>query len=67
MAAVSVRYIVHDVDAAIAFHCHELGFDEGMRPAPTGPAILRLPPKRLKGLEPSPQTPMRYLHHKSRC
>ena len=34
MATVSVRYIVHDVDAAIAFYCGELGFEEVMRPAP---------------------------------
>jgi catechol 2,3-dioxygenase-like lactoylglutathione lyase family enzyme len=35
MAKVSVRYIVDDVDAAIAFYCHELGFHEDMHPAPT--------------------------------
>jgi catechol 2,3-dioxygenase-like lactoylglutathione lyase family enzyme len=34
MATVSVRYIVHDVDAAIAFYCGELGFQEVMHPAP---------------------------------
>ncbi|HEX3329402.1 MAG TPA: VOC family protein [Gaiellales bacterium] len=34
MATVSVRYIVHDVDAAIAFYCGELGFEEVMHPAP---------------------------------
>ncbi|HET6865899.1 MAG TPA: VOC family protein, partial [Solirubrobacteraceae bacterium] len=31
---VSVRYIVHDVDAAIGFYCGELGFQEVMHPAP---------------------------------
>lgn len=35
MAKVSVRYIVDDVDAAIAFYCGELGFHEDMHPAPT--------------------------------
>ena len=34
MASVSVRYIVHDVDAAIAFYCGNLGFTEVMHPAP---------------------------------
>ena len=34
MATVSVRYIVNDVDAAIAFYCGSLGFSEQMRPAP---------------------------------
>jgi catechol 2,3-dioxygenase-like lactoylglutathione lyase family enzyme len=34
MATVSVRYIVDDVDAAIAFYSEQLGFDEQMHPAP---------------------------------
>lgn len=34
MPSVSVRYIVDDVDAAIAFYCGRLGFTEVMRPAP---------------------------------
>jgi catechol 2,3-dioxygenase-like lactoylglutathione lyase family enzyme len=34
MATVQVRYIVHDVDAAIAFYCQLLGFREEMHPAP---------------------------------
>jgi catechol 2,3-dioxygenase-like lactoylglutathione lyase family enzyme len=34
MATVSVRYIVHDVDAAIAFYVGHLGFQEQMHPAP---------------------------------
>jgi catechol 2,3-dioxygenase-like lactoylglutathione lyase family enzyme len=34
MATVSVRYIVHDVDAAIGFYCGELGFQVVMHPAP---------------------------------
>lgn len=33
MATVTVRYIVHDVDAAIAFYCGHLGFREVMHPA----------------------------------
>ena len=35
MAAVSVRYIVDDVDAAIEFYRDALGFHEEMHPAPT--------------------------------
>lgn len=35
MTSVSVRYIVHDVDPAIAFYCGHLGFTEVMHPAPT--------------------------------
>jgi catechol 2,3-dioxygenase-like lactoylglutathione lyase family enzyme len=35
MARISVRYIVNDVDAAIAFYCQQLGFHEDMHPAPT--------------------------------
>jgi catechol 2,3-dioxygenase-like lactoylglutathione lyase family enzyme len=38
--SVSVRYIVDDVDAAIAFYCGQLGFEEVMHPAPTF-AMLR--------------------------
>lgn len=34
MASVSVRYIVDDVDAAIAFYCRHLGFLEEMHPGP---------------------------------
>ena len=33
MPTVSVRYIVHDVDAAIDFYCEHLGFREVMHPA----------------------------------
>jgi catechol 2,3-dioxygenase-like lactoylglutathione lyase family enzyme len=35
MTTVSVRYIVDDVDAAIEFYCHRLGFEEVMHPAPS--------------------------------
>ena len=34
MAIVQVRYIVNDVDAAIAFYCQHLGFSEVMHPSP---------------------------------
>jgi catechol 2,3-dioxygenase-like lactoylglutathione lyase family enzyme len=34
MATVSVRYIVDDVDAALAFYCQHLGFEEQMHPTP---------------------------------
>lgn len=34
MATVQVRYIVHDIDAAIAFYCKHLGFQEVMHPSP---------------------------------
>ena len=40
MVSVSVRYIVDDVDAAIAFYCGDLGFTEVMHPAPAF-AMLR--------------------------
>jgi catechol 2,3-dioxygenase-like lactoylglutathione lyase family enzyme len=33
VATVSVRYVVDDVDAAIAFYCQRLGFAEVMHPA----------------------------------
>ena len=35
MATVSVRYIVDDVDAAIAFYTEHLGFRVAMHPAPS--------------------------------
>lgn len=41
MATVSVRYIVHDVDAAIAFYCEHLGFREEMHPAPSFAMLSR--------------------------
>src|SRR2546425_3081729 len=41
MATVQVRYIVHDVDAAIAFYCQHLGFHEEMHPAPTFAMLSR--------------------------
>ena len=41
MATVSVRYIVYDVDQAIAFYCQHLGFTEVMHPAPTFAMLSR--------------------------
>ena len=40
-AKVQVRYIVNDVDAAIAFYCQRLGFHEDMHPAPTFAMLSR--------------------------
>lgn len=41
MATVSIRYIVDDVDAAIAFYCQHLGFREEMHPAPAFAMLSR--------------------------
>ena len=41
MAAVSVRYIVNDVDRAIAFYRDMLGFTEVMHPAPAFAMLSR--------------------------
>ena len=41
MATVQVRYIVHDVDAAIVFYCQHLGFHEVMHPAPAFAMLAR--------------------------
>lgn len=41
MATVQVRYIVKDVDAAIAFYCRYLGFKEVMHPAPAFAMLTR--------------------------
>jgi catechol 2,3-dioxygenase-like lactoylglutathione lyase family enzyme len=40
-AKVQVRYIVNDVDAAIAYYCGHLGFHEDMHPAPTFAMLSR--------------------------
>jgi catechol 2,3-dioxygenase-like lactoylglutathione lyase family enzyme len=37
----SVRYIVEDVDAAMAFYTEQLGFEVVMRPAPTFAMLAR--------------------------
>ena len=41
MASVSVRYIVNDVDEALAFYTQRLGFQEVMHPAPTFAMLSR--------------------------
>lgn len=41
MPTVQVRYIVHDVDAAITFYCQHLGFREVMHPAPAFAMLAR--------------------------
>lgn len=41
MATVQVRYIVHDVDAAIAFYTRHLGFRLEMHPAPAFAMLSR--------------------------
>lgn len=54
MATVSVRYIVHDVDSAIAFYCQHLGFREIMHPAPVF-AMLERGDLRLVLSKPNPK------------
>ncbi len=41
MTTVSVRYIVNDVDASIAFYTKHLGFTTVMQPAPTFAILAR--------------------------
>jgi catechol 2,3-dioxygenase-like lactoylglutathione lyase family enzyme len=41
MPTVSVRYIVNDIDEAIAFYRNNLGFTEVMHPAPTFAMLSR--------------------------
>src|SRR5215467_11044540 len=41
MATISVRYIVNDVNAAIAFYTSHLGFAEVMHPAPAFAMLSR--------------------------
>lgn len=54
MATVSIRYIVDDVDTAIAFYCRHLGFEERMHPAPAF-AMLTRGDLRLNLSAPNPQ------------
>lgn len=54
MTSVSVRYIVHDVDAAIAFYTKHLGFREIMHPAPPF-AMLERGDLRLVLSQPNPR------------
>ena len=53
MATVQVRYIVHDVDAAIAFYTEKLGFKLEMHPVPVF-AMLTLGDLRLVLSVPNP-------------
>ena len=53
MASVQVRYIVHDVEAAIAFYTEQLGFKLEMHPAPAF-AMLTLGELRLVLSAPNP-------------
>jgi catechol 2,3-dioxygenase-like lactoylglutathione lyase family enzyme len=41
MSTVSVRYIVNDVDEALAFYCGHLGFEEQMHPDPAFAMLTR--------------------------
>src|SRR5215471_9214197 len=41
VAKVQVRYIVNDVDAAIAFYCRQLGFQQDMHPSPAFAMLSR--------------------------
>lgn len=41
MPTVSIRYIVDDVDSAVAFYCRHLGFHEDMHPAPAFAMLSR--------------------------
>lgn len=54
MASVQVRYIVDDVDTAIAFYVQKLGFREVMHPAPAF-AMLERGALRLVLSAPNPQ------------
>ena len=53
MATVQGRYIVNDIDAAIAFYTEQLGFELQMHPAPPF-AMLSLGELRLVLSEPNP-------------
>jgi catechol 2,3-dioxygenase-like lactoylglutathione lyase family enzyme len=54
VATVQVRYIVNNVDDAIAFYCGHLGFHEDMHPAPAF-AMLSRGDLRLVLSAPNPQ------------
>jgi catechol 2,3-dioxygenase-like lactoylglutathione lyase family enzyme len=54
MPTVGVRYIVNDVDAALAFYTRYLGFEEVMHPAPAF-AMLSRGDLRLALSAPNPQ------------
>ena len=50
MPTVSVRYIVNDVDAAIAFYCERLGFHEDMHPGPSFAMLTVAEQRQLRNL-----------------
>jgi catechol 2,3-dioxygenase-like lactoylglutathione lyase family enzyme len=41
MSSISVRYFVHDVDAAVSFYAGQLGFAVDARPAPSFAIVSR--------------------------
>ncbi len=41
MSTVTVRYFVHDLDAAVDFYCQRLGFEVELRPAPVFAMLYR--------------------------
>ncbi len=57
MATVQVRYIVNDVDAAIAFYCQHLGFTEVMHPAPMFAMLSRGDLRLVLSMPGGPGTP----------
>lgn len=57
MATVQVRYIVNDVDAAIAFYCQHLGFKEEMHPSPMFAMLSRDDLRLVLSMPGGPGTP----------
>jgi len=57
VATVQVRYIVNDVDAAIAFYCQHLGFTEVMHPAPMFAMLSRGDLRLVLSMPGGPGTP----------
>ena len=57
MATVQVRYIVHDVDAAIAFYCQHLGFIEELHRAPMFAMLSRGDLRLVLSAPGGPETP----------
>ena len=57
MATVQVRYIVNDVDAAIAFYCQHLGFKEEMHPSPMFAMLSRGDLRLVLSMPGGPGTP----------
>jgi catechol 2,3-dioxygenase-like lactoylglutathione lyase family enzyme len=57
VATVQVRYIVNDVDAAIAFYCQQLGFKEEMHPSPMFAMLSRGDLRLVLSMPGGPGTP----------